>query len=60
LRLYRVPLAIGLGLAVIVAGLNPVAEPWASAAEPRAQRRDQRNLQSGLEPGIFNDALPAS
>jgi len=59
LRLYRVPLAIGLGLAVIVAGLTQWAEPWGLQQLNRVLNDViKRNLQSGLEPGIFNDALP--
>src|SRR3989449_8595233 len=59
LRLYRVPIAIGLGLAVIVAGLTQWAEPWGLQQLNRVLNDViKRNLQSGLEPGIFNDALP--
>src|SRR6267142_6240553 len=59
LRLYRVPLAIGLGLAVIVAGLTQWAEPWGLQQLNRVLNDViKRNLQSGLEPGIFNDNLP--
>src|SRR6267143_370225 len=59
LRLYRVPLAIGLGVAVIVAGLTQWAEPWGLQQLNRVLNDViKRNLQSGLEPGIFNDALP--
>jgi lipopolysaccharide export system permease protein len=59
LRLYRVPLAIGLVLAVCVAALTRWAEPWGLQQLNRVLNDViKRNLQSGLEPGIFNDALP--
>src|SRR5436190_3492061 len=59
LRLYRVPLAIGLGLAIVVAALTQWAEPWGLQQLNRVLNDViKRNLQSGLEPGIFNDNLP--
>ena len=59
LRLYRVPLAIGVVLALFVAALTQWAEPWGLQQLNRALNDViKRNLQSGLEPGIFNDGLP--
>jgi len=59
LRFYRVPLAIGLALAVVVAALTQWAEPWGLQQLNRVLNDViKRNLQSGLEPGIFNDGLP--
>src|SRR2546422_6188861 len=59
LRLYRVPLAIGLALAIVVAALTQWAEPWGLQQLNRVLNDViKRNLQSGLEPGIFNDGLP--
>lgn len=59
LRLYRVPLAIGLALAVAVAALARWAEPW-GLRQLNSVLNDviKRNLQSGLTPGVFNDNLP--
>jgi len=59
LRLYRVPLAIGGVLAIVVAALTQWAEPWGLQQLNRALNDViKRNLESGLEPGIFNDGLP--
>src|SRR5437016_4298800 len=59
LRLYRVPVAIGLALAVGVGALARWAEPW-GLQQLNAVLNDviKRNLQTGLTPGVFNDALP--
>src|SRR3954468_20425467 len=58
-RLYRVPLAMAAALAVVVAGLTQWAEPWGLQQLNRVLNGViKRNLQSGLEPGIFNDGLP--
>jgi lipopolysaccharide export system permease protein len=59
LRLYRVPVAIGAALGVLVAGLTQWAEPW-GLQQLNGVLNDiiKRNLKSGLEPGIFNDGLP--
>jgi len=58
-RLFRVPLAIGAALALAVAGLTRWAEPWGLQQLSRVLNDViKRNLQSGLEAGIFNDALP--
>jgi lipopolysaccharide export system permease protein len=59
LRFYRVPVALGLVLALAVAGLTRWAEPWGLQQLNRVLNDViKRNLQSGLEPGIFNDGLP--
>jgi lipopolysaccharide export system permease protein len=59
LRLYRVPLAIGAALAFVVAALTHWAEPWGLQELNRVLNDViKRNLESGLEPGIFNDGLP--
>ena len=59
LRLYRVPLAIGAVLALVVAALTHWAEPWGLQQLNRVLNSViKRNLESGLEPGIFNDGLP--
>src|SRR5207245_5248568 len=59
LRLYRVPIAIGGGLALVVAALTHWAEPWGLQQLNRVLNDViKRNLESGLEPGIFNDGLP--
>jgi lipopolysaccharide export system permease protein len=59
LRLYRVPVAIGLVLAAGVFALARWAEPW-GLQQLNAVLNEviKRNLQSGLTPGVFNDALP--
>jgi lipopolysaccharide export system permease protein len=59
LRLYRVPVAIGLALAVVVAGLARWAEPW-GLRQLNDVLNDviKRNLESGLVPGVFHDNLP--
>src|SRR5437588_476704 len=58
LREIAIPLGVGL-LAIIVAGLTQWAEPWGLQQLNRVLNDViKRNLQSGLEPGIFNDALP--
>ena len=59
LRLYRVPVAIGLALALVVAALARWAEPW-GLQQLNSVLNDviKRNLQSGLVPGVFNDNLP--
>lgn len=59
LRLYRVPIAIGLALALAVAALARWAEPW-GLSQLSSVLNDviKRNLQSGLTPGVFNDNLP--
>ena len=59
LRLYRVPLAIGGALALLVAALTHWAEPWGLQQLNRVLNDViKRNLKTGLEPGIFNDGLP--
>lgn len=59
LRLFRVPLAIGLALALCVAGLARWAEPWGLAELSRVLNEViKRNLEKGLLPGVFNDGLP--
>ena len=59
LRLYRVPLAIGGSLVLVVAALTHWAEPWGLQQLNRVLNDViKRNLESGLEPGIFNDGLP--
>lgn len=59
LRLYRVPVAIGLALAVGVGALARWAEPW-GLSQLNSVLNDviKRNLKSGLTPGVFNDNLP--
>lgn len=59
LRLYRVPVAIGLAMAVAVAALARWAEPW-GLRQLNAVLNGviKRNLQTGLTPGVFNDSLP--
>ena len=59
LRLYRVPVAIGLVLALGVAALARWAEPW-GLRQLSSVLNDviKRNLQTGLTPGVFNDNLP--
>ena len=59
LRLYPVPLGLALVLAVLVAGLARYAEPW-GLQQLNTVLNDaiKRNLQSGITPGQFNDALP--
>ena len=59
LRLYRVPVAIGLVLALCVAALARWAEPW-GLSQLSSVLNDviKRNLQTGLTPGVFNDNLP--
>src|SRR2546430_12152582 len=58
LRLYRVPLAIGLGLAVIVAGAAPGAGPRGlPQLHPLLHDVIKRNLQSRPEPRLFHHAL---
>ena len=59
LRLYRVPLALGLVLALGVAALARWAEPWGLTQLSSALNEViKRNLQTGLTPGVFNDNLP--
>jgi lipopolysaccharide export system permease protein len=59
LRLYKVPLAIGLALALAVAGLARWAEPWGLQLLNQVLNDViKRNLQKGLTPGVFNDGLP--
>ena len=59
LRLYRVPFAVALALAVCVAGLARWAEPWGLQEVNRVLNDViRRNLKSGLLPGVFNDGLP--
>jgi lipopolysaccharide export system permease protein len=59
LRLYRVPLAIGALLSVGVLALARWAEPWGLQELNKVLNGViKRNLQEGLEPGIFNDQLP--
>jgi lipopolysaccharide export system permease protein len=59
LRLYRVPVAIGLALALGVAALARWAEPW-GLQQLNSVLNDviKRNLKDGLTPGVFNDNLP--
>ena len=59
LRLYRVPLALGVVLALVVAGLARWAEPWGlRQLNGILNGVIKRNLQEGLLPGVFNDGLP--
>jgi lipopolysaccharide export system permease protein len=59
LRLYRVPVAIALLLAVAVGALAHWAEPWGLQELNRVLNRViKRNLETGLTSGIFNDGLP--
>ncbi len=59
LRLYRVPAALGASFALLVAALAHWAEPWGLSQLNRVLNGViKRNLQSGLEPGVFNDGLP--
>jgi lipopolysaccharide export system permease protein len=59
LRLYRVPIAIGLALAVGVAALARWAEPWGlQTLNSVLNDVIKRNLKEGLTPGVFNDNLP--
>ncbi|HET7787980.1 MAG TPA: LptF/LptG family permease [Myxococcales bacterium] len=59
LRLYRVPVAIGALLSVAVLVLARWAEPWGLQELNKVLNGViKRNLQEGLEPGIFNDQLP--
>jgi lipopolysaccharide export system permease protein len=59
LRLYRVPVAIAVVLAAVVAVLTRWAEPWGLQEVNKVLNEViKRNLQSGLAPGIFNDNLP--
>ena len=59
LRLYRVPGALGATFALLVAALAHWAEPWGLSQLNRVLNGViKRNLQSGLEPGVFNDGLP--
>jgi len=58
-RFYRVPLAIGVALAIVVGALTRWAEPWGLQQLNKVLNGViKRNLESGLEPGIFNDHLP--
>ena len=59
LRLYRVPVAVGIGMAFAVAALVRWAEPW-GLRQLNAVLNGviKRNLQTGLTPGVFNDSLP--
>src|SRR5260370_27526718 len=59
LRLYRVPLALGVVLAGCVFALARWAEPW-GLRQLNAVLNEviKRNLQAGLTRGVFNDALP--
>src|SRR6266481_3685566 len=55
----RVPTAISVGLALVVAALTQWAEPWGLQQLNRVLNDViKRNLQSRMEPGIFNDGLP--
>ena len=59
LELYRVPVAIGLALAVAVAALARWAEPWGlQQLNSVLNAVIKRNLETGLTPGVFNDNLP--
>ncbi len=59
LRLYRVPVAVGALLSVGVMLLARYAEPWGlQQLNTVLNGVIKRNLQEGLEPGIFNDQLP--
>ena len=59
LRLYRVPLALGVVLAACVFALARWAEPWGlRQLNAVLNQVIKRNLQTGLTPGVFNDALP--
>jgi len=58
-RLFRVPVAIALGLAVVVVVLTRWAEPWGLQQVNQVLNNViKRELQSGLLPGVFNDNLP--
>jgi lipopolysaccharide export LptBFGC system permease protein LptF len=59
LRLYRVPAAVGAVFALLVGALAHWAEPW-GFRQLNGVLNDviKRNLQTGLEPGVFNDGLP--
>src|SRR5258708_1499563 len=59
LRLYRVPLALGVVAAACVFALARWAERW-GLRQLNAVLNEviKRNLQTGLPPGVFNDALP--
>jgi lipopolysaccharide export system permease protein len=59
LRLFRVPVAISLVLAVAVAALAHWAEPWGLQQLNKVLNGViKRNLETGLTSGIFNDGLP--
>src|SRR4051812_47620228 len=59
LRLYRVPVAIGALLSLGGLMLARWAEPWGLQELNKVLNGViKRNLQEGLEPGIFNDQLP--
>jgi lipopolysaccharide export system permease protein len=58
-QLFRVPVAIAMGLALVVAAMTRWAEPW-GLQQVNQVLNDviKRNLQTGLLPGVFNDNLP--
>ena len=59
LRLYRVPVAVGALLSVLVIVLARSAEPWGlQQLNAVLNGVIKRNLQQGVAPGIFNDQLP--
>ena len=59
LRLYRVPIAIGIAMALAVAALARWAEPW-GLRQLNAVLNGviKRNLLSGVTAGVFNESLP--
>lgn len=57
--LYRVPLLVACALGLCTAGLARWAEPW-GLRQLNAVLNGviKRNLESGLQPGVFNTGLP--
>ena len=59
LGLYRVPAALALLLGLATVWLAREAEPWGLRELNRVlDNVIKRNLESGLQPGVFNDGLP--
>jgi lipopolysaccharide export system permease protein len=59
LGLYRVPLLLACGLALATACLARWAEPWGLGELNRVLNGIiKRNLQTGLQSGVFNTGLP--
>ncbi|GAC1604877.1 MAG: hypothetical protein NVS4B10_18090 [Myxococcales bacterium] len=59
LELYRVPLALACALAFATAGLARWAEPWGLRELNRVLNGIiKRNLETGLQSGVFNTGLP--